>query len=138
MWRDMEHLCAGYGLPFRRPSEFPRNGLLAARIACGSSQEPWLPDFVRAVYRANFADDRDIADPAILTELLQTVGAAETALERAAAPDTKQRLRAETQAASELGLFGAPSFIVRGELFWGDDRLEDAIRWAGSAAPGDQ
>lgn len=138
MWRDMERLCAGYGLPFRRPSEFPRNGLLAARVACGSIREPWLPEFVRAVYRANFADDRDIADAAILGEILKTVGGSPTALEQAGTDDTQQRLRDETQTADELGIFGAPSFLARGELYWGHDRLEDAIRWAGSASPGDQ
>ncbi len=52
--------------------------------------------------------------------------------------DTQQRLRDETQTADELGIFGAPSFLARGELYWGHDRLEDAIRWAGSAAPGHQ
>ena len=138
MWRDMERLCAGYDLPFERPSQFPRNGLLAARVACGSPNEPWLPDFIRAVYRANFAEDRDIADSAVVAEILAAVGGSAAALERARTPDTKERLREETRCAEELGIFGAPSFIARGELFWGDDRLEDAIRWAISAAPRDE
>ena len=59
MWRDIERLCRKHRLPFRRPSQFPRNSLLAARVACVARRE-WLPEFARAVYRANFAEDRDI------------------------------------------------------------------------------
>jgi 2-hydroxychromene-2-carboxylate isomerase len=53
MWRDLERTCEALNIPFRRPSRFPRNGLLAARVACCFDKEPWLSDFVRAVYRAN-------------------------------------------------------------------------------------
>ena len=63
MWRDLERVCAKHELAFRRPSAFPRGGLLAARLACLAADEPWCPGFVRAVYHANFVDDRDIADP---------------------------------------------------------------------------
>src|SRR5262247_2473617 len=66
MWRDMERLCARYGLPLRRPSQFPRNGLLAARLVIAGGDAGWVPAFVRSVYRASFADDRDIADPSVL------------------------------------------------------------------------
>jgi len=131
MWRDLERLCAKYGLPFRRPSAFPRNGLVAARVACAASGEPWCPEFVRRVYRANFADDRDIADAAVLTDVLQGLGQpAADVIARAAAPETKDALRGQTERATALGIFGAPTCVVDAELFWGDDRLEDAIAWA--------
>jgi 2-hydroxychromene-2-carboxylate isomerase len=131
MWRDLERLCAKHGLPFRRPSAFPRSGLLAARVACVASGEPWCADFVRRVYRANFADDRDIADAAVVSDVLGALGqpAAEV-LARAGAPETKEALRRQTERAIELGIFGAPTCVVDGELFWGNDRLEDAIAWA--------
>ena len=58
MWRDLERICDAEGLPFARPSRFPRSGLLAARVACRGAREPWLPAFVRAVYDANFAARR--------------------------------------------------------------------------------
>src|SRR5262245_5145022 len=67
MWRDVERLAAGYGLPFQRPSVFPRNGLSAARIALVAGPEGWCPDFSRAVFTAEYAQDRDIADPAALS-----------------------------------------------------------------------
>ena len=60
MWRDLERLCEDYDLPFKRPSVFPRNGLRAARIALVASDGGWCPDFSRAVFTANFAEDRDI------------------------------------------------------------------------------
>ena len=130
MWRDLERLCAEYGLPVRRPSVFPRNSLLAARVACAAADQPWLPDFVRAVYRANFAEDRNIADAAVLGDIVTALGQRPDALLAAAqAPDTKQRLRADTDEAISRGIFGAPSCTVGDELFWGNDRLEAAIAW---------
>jgi 2-hydroxychromene-2-carboxylate isomerase len=131
MWRDLERVCAKHGLPLRRPSHVPRSGLLAARVALLGAAEPWGPDFVRAVYHANFAEDRDLADAAVLDAILRGLGQpAAAVLERAQAADTKERLRAETEEAGRLGIFGAPSFVVGGELFWGNDRLEDALAWA--------
>jgi 2-hydroxychromene-2-carboxylate isomerase len=130
MWRDLERTCARLQLPFRHPSQFPRNSVLAARLACVGAREPWLPDFVRAVYRANFAEDRDIAQPETPGGVLAGLGLpAGELLERAASPTTKQQLREETDEAIRLGIFGAPTFVVGGELFWGNDRLEDALAW---------
>lgn len=131
MWRDLERICEAEGLPFRRPSQFPRNGLLAARLACGCAGEPWLPELVRQVYLANFAHDRDIADPRVLGSILETLGQPADRLASADSPETKARLRAQTERAVELGLFGAPSFVVGDELFWGNDRLDAALAWAG-------
>ena len=131
MWRDMERLCDRYGLPLRRPTQFPRNGLLAARVTTAGGDAGWVPAFVRNVYRANFGDDHDIADRAVLETLLRDVGTdAAAVLRDAESQPVKDHLRASTEQAQRLGIFGAPSFIVRGELFWGNDRLEDAIAWA--------
>lgn len=135
MWRDMERLCVRYDLPFSRPSRFPRNGLLAARVAClaRSTSEPWLPDFVRAVYRANFAEDREIGEAAEIRSILDSLGEpGESLIERSQEPETKASLHEQSRRAAEIGIFGAPSFVVGDELFWGNDRLEDALAWAGS------
>jgi 2-hydroxychromene-2-carboxylate isomerase len=132
MWRDVERLCAKYGIPLARPSRFPRNGLLAARVACLASAEPepWLPECVRAVFRANFAEDREISDAAEIRSILDALGQPGAELvEEAQTPENKQRLRDQTQRAVEFGIFGAPSFVVGEELFWGNDRLEDALAW---------
>jgi 2-hydroxychromene-2-carboxylate isomerase len=131
MWRDMERLCERYGLPLRRPTQFPRNGLLAARVTTAGGDAGWVPALVRSVYRANFGDDRDIADRGVLETLLRDVGTdAAAVLRDAESQPVKDHLRASTEQAQRLGIFGAPSFIVRSELFWGNDRLEDAIEWA--------
>jgi 2-hydroxychromene-2-carboxylate isomerase len=130
MWRDLERICAKLDVPFRRPSRFPRNGLLAARVALLGADAPWGADFVRGIYRTNFADDRDIADQAVVSDVLDRVGADPRAvLEAAQSPDNKDRLRRQTEDAIGLGIFGAPTFVSRGELFWGNDRLEDALDW---------
>jgi 2-hydroxychromene-2-carboxylate isomerase len=131
MWRDVERVCSAQGIPFRRPSRFPRNGLLAARVACRFAEEPWLPDFVRAVYRANFADDLEISKPAVVADCIAGTGEdPEALLEEVQSPESKARLRTRTEDAARLGIFGAPSFLVGDELFWGNDRLEDALAWA--------
>lgn len=130
MWRDMERICAAQGLPFRRPSVFPRNGVLAARVACAFAGAPWLPDFVRAVYRANFENDLDISSPDVVAECLVKAGQdAMAVIAHAQAPEVKGKLRAQTEAAIELGIFGAPTLVVGKEIFWGNDRLEDALSW---------
>jgi 2-hydroxychromene-2-carboxylate isomerase len=128
MWRDMERLCEKYQLPFRRPSKFPRSGLLAARVACMAAEEPWCPRFVRAVYRANFAEDREISQTETIAEILATVGQSpREVLTSAESPENKQRLREQNQWAVVHGIFGAPTMLAGKELFWGNDRLEDAI-----------
>jgi len=131
MWRDLERICAEGEIPFARPSRFPRNGLLAARVACAAAGEPWCGEFTRAVYRANFAEDREISDPEVIASILDAVGQGSAdVLARAQSAENKDRLRAQTEEAVRLGIFGAPSFVVEDELFWGNDRLESAIEWA--------
>jgi 2-hydroxychromene-2-carboxylate isomerase len=87
--------------------------------------------FHRGVFLANFAEDRDIGDPAVLRDVLSAAGQdADAPLARAVAPDTKQALRDRGAEAALLGIFGAPDFVVDGELFFGQDRLDDALAWA--------
>lgn len=135
LWRDLERCSARLGLPFRRPSVFPRKGLLAARIACFHAQAPWLPDFVRAVYCANFEQDLDIAGTPVIGLCLAAAGAdAGPIIEAAQSPESKEALRAQTEEAIRRGIFGAPSFMAGSELFWGNDRLEAALDWSAPAA----
>ncbi len=137
MWRDMQRLCEGYQLPFQKPSVFPRNGLLAARICCVGDGEPWLPAFIKATFEANFGHDLDIADPRVLRGLLDGLGQSSEAILREAGGEVaKQRLRANTDRAREIGIFGAPSFVVGTELYWGNDRLGDAIACAATGGIG--
>jgi 2-hydroxychromene-2-carboxylate isomerase len=133
MWRDLERTCEALGIPFQRPSEFPRNGLLAARVTCCFDDAPWVGNFVRAVYRANFVVDTDIADPIVISSCIAGAGEdPEVVLEQAQAPASKQKLREQTDEAMRIGIFGAPTVAVGDELFWGNDRLEHALAWAKS------
>jgi 2-hydroxychromene-2-carboxylate isomerase len=130
MWRDLERLCEAAELPFRRPALFPRNGLLAARVTCRFGKEKWTPNFVRAVFHANFAEDQDIADPKMIAACLSSAGQdAAAILQAAAAEDAKAMLHEQTERSVRLGVFGAPSFVVGDELFWGNDRFEQALKW---------
>jgi 2-hydroxychromene-2-carboxylate isomerase len=130
MWRDLERLCAGLELPFRKPSQFPRNSLPAARIAC-LAEADWIAKFIRKVYTANFAEDLDIAQPTVLLNCLDGLVADPAALLAVArGRDAKSRLRHNTESAMEQGIFGAPTFVTGNELFWGNDRLEAALEWS--------
>jgi 2-hydroxychromene-2-carboxylate isomerase len=134
MWRDLERLCAALDLPFRRPEPFPQNSLLAARIALVglAAGAIWPEEFCIAVFRAQFGERRRIDDPATLSGILTVFGVdAATVLAAAQSEENKTRLRAQTEQAQRLGIFGAPSFVTPdGELFWGNDRLEAALAWA--------
>jgi 2-hydroxychromene-2-carboxylate isomerase len=132
MWRDMERVCEAEHVPFERPSQFPRNGLLAARLAVAGLEAGWTPEFSRLVYQANFVHDRDIASAEVLTPLVTEAGGdAEAALAAAASDPIKAQLKDHVTQAKARGVFGAPSFITAdGELFWGNDRLEQALDWA--------
>jgi 2-hydroxychromene-2-carboxylate isomerase len=91
-----------------------------------------LPDFVRTVFHANFAEDRDIASPQVISDCLQSLGQSGMAvIEEAQSPTSKAQLRTQTEQAVALGMFGAPTFLVGDELFWGNDRLEAALAWSG-------
>lgn len=129
MWRDLERLCEKHQLPWRKPSVFPRNSVLAARVACCAGDA--IGPLTRAVFRANFAEDRDISDPAVIGALVESIGGdGKQALQLAQSPEVKAQLRANTSQAQRLGIFGAPDFVVGGELFFGQDRLDDALAWA--------
>jgi len=105
--------------------------VLPMKVALLGRDEPWMPAFCRALARANFGEDRDISSVEAVTAALQALGlpAAEI-LARVQSPEEKPRLRAQTQRAQALGIFGAPTFFARGEMFWGNDRLDDALEAA--------
>lgn len=135
MWRDVARRADRYGLPFNRPATFPQNGLLAARLALTGVSAGWCGDFSRLVYRAQFVNGADISDGAVLAAILRDLGIPDVPAMRAASSDhNKQALRSQTEEAMALGIFGAPSFVADGELFWGDDRLEDALAWLSGPA----
>ncbi len=132
MWRDLERICAADGIPLKQPPfRFPQNGLKAARIALAGESDGWTPAFTRAVYTANFAEQKNVNDDAVLADILTQMGKdAATVVAAANGPENKDRLKKQTEEAIARGIYGAPSFTVGDELFWGNDRLEQALCWA--------
>jgi len=131
VWEDMRRQCAKYGFPWQRPSVFPRNAVLATRVALHGAREPWIDDFVKAMMRANFARDEDIASEAKVVDALHELALPATAILAACqAEANRPKLRAQTERAMALGIFGAPTFFVGRDMFWGNDRLDDAIELA--------
>jgi 2-hydroxychromene-2-carboxylate isomerase len=132
MWRDLTRICEGEGIPLKLPPvRFPQNGLEAARLALVGEGEGWTPAFTRAVFLANYAEQKDISDEETLGAILATLGVdADAALAEASTLPIKDRLKQQTEEAAARGIFGAPSFTIGDELFWGNDRLEAALAWA--------
>ena len=131
MWRDVARICEAEGLPFEKPSRFPQNGLAAARLALVGLAEGWGATFTRAVFLMHFSGDADISDPAVLSRAVREAGGdPEAAVAAASGEEIKQQLRAQTEAAQSAGIFGAPTFTVGEEMFWGFDRMEQAFAWA--------
>jgi len=128
--RDIERLCTAYQIPLVWPSNYPRGSLPATRIAMIAANEGWCGAFSRSVYKANYADDLDIADKSVLADVLSSLGRnAVQILEKAETVEVKSELAQQVDRAISTGIFGAPSFLICGELFWGNDRLEQAIAW---------
>ncbi|MFM2422746.1 MAG: hypothetical protein RL291_1276 [Pseudomonadota bacterium] len=129
--RDVERIAESRGLTFKMPDPFPQNSMKAARIGIVGQQEGWLPAFTKAVFLAEFRDLKQIGDTAVLTSILDGLGL-ESARILAQTEETeiKQRLRAQTEEAVAKKIFGAPMFVTEDhEIFWGDDRLDQAMVW---------
>ena len=130
-WIDMQRQARKYALEFRQPSQFPRVALLPMRVATLGASESWMGAFCKRVMIQNFVDDIDIDEDANVRRALSgLVPDPDAILAAAGGDDNKLRLRAQTEEAQRRGLFGAPTFMVGDDMFWGNDRMEDAITFA--------
>lgn len=131
VWQDMIRECRKYGIPWQRPSDFPRNSVLAARIALHGAQQPWIEEFCKQAMLRNFAEDLDIATEESMAAVLCGMNLdADAIISAAQSNENKLLLRQRTDQAKARGIFGAPTFIVGEEMFWGNDRLDDALALA--------
>lgn len=125
MFKDILRRCAEHDLPLRGPASHPFNPLTALRSIAAAAPEQ-RPAATAAILRAGWADGRELGDPAVITAALDAAGLPGAELvARAAEPDIKAALVQETEQAIARGVFGVPSYHVRGELVWGQDRLRD-------------
>jgi 2-hydroxychromene-2-carboxylate isomerase len=130
MVRDLERICGALDLPFKLPRPFPQNSLLCARIATALEGAP-RQKFAQSVYQMEYGEGRSIDDPLAAAEALRRAGLDAAIMEKAQEDSVKNALRAATEEAQAAGAFGAPAFVTAdGELFWGNDRLEQALDWA--------
>ncbi|MCB1894639.1 MAG: 2-hydroxychromene-2-carboxylate isomerase [Zoogloeaceae bacterium] len=139
VWQDMVRECRKAGIAWRRPSVFPRPAVLPLRVALVGAEQPWIGAYCRRVMSLNFAEDRDIDSVDAVASVLHQLGLEVRDVLAAAQSDAnKRKLREQTEAAMALKIFGAPTFLVGDEMFWGNDRLDDAIaeaRRLGSRLP---
>lgn len=130
-WKDMVRQAKKYGVPWKKPSDFPRRAILASRVAILGAAAPWIGDFVRGTMARNFFEDQEIDSEAAVREVLAKIGLdADMVIAQAQSDENKARLRQATETAASLGIFGAPMFFIGNEMFWGNDRLEDALAFA--------
>ena len=127
MQGDLERFARRYGVPFRHNPHFPINTLTLMRGALGlQMREPQkMRPYVDAVFRAIWVDAQDMNDPATVGAVLQQAGFdPKQLLALAADAEVKDKLKSETQQAVARGVFGAPTFFVGNEMYWGQDRLD--------------
>lgn len=133
MWRDLQRRAGKYDIPIRLPIAYPLQHFdRANRVAILAQQEGWCPEYVSATYQLWFNKGMPAGDDANLAESLRIVGQdSNRVLELAQSDSIETAYRESTSRARNLGIFGSPTFVVgNDELFWGDDRLEDAIEFA--------
>ena len=131
IWRDLERRSSMYLCDFPARPPYPlKNFELANRIAVVAATEGWCAEYARATYGLWFGEGQEAgSEPNVSTCLTEVGQDPSRVLALAASQDTGRAFDVATAEARQLGIFGAPSFVTGGEVFWGDDRLEDAVRW---------
>lgn len=131
MWRDIERRSRAYGLAPSIPAPYPLKELsLANRVALLGQREGWGHVYTIETYRLWFDEGQPAGSEPNLSESIRRAGQnPERVIAAARTEDVVKALLDETTCARDLGVFGSPTFVVDGEVFWGDDRLNDAIEW---------
>lgn len=131
MWRDIERRSTMYGLPLKLPAPYPvKQSITANLVAIVGMREGWGADFVRAAYRRWMQMGEETGSEPNVSSSLRDIGQEPSrVMALANAQAANDALSSETETARQLGIFGSPTFAVGRELFWGDDRLGDAVSW---------
>jgi 2-hydroxychromene-2-carboxylate isomerase len=134
MWRDLERRAQRHGIPFASVPDYPNDAdELANRVATLAALEGWCPQFAKAAYAKWFIENRDPGKVEYLSEVLEGMERRpREIIERANSQEIRDKYAAETELARSMGIFGSPTFVCGTEIFWGDDRLEDALDWCKS------
>ena len=131
LWRDLHRRAEMYGFAFEGEAPYPlKNFDLANRVAVVGAREGWCADYVRATYRRWFVEHQECGMEPNLSDSLREIGEdPRRVIPLAQSGEIAREYDDATEQARRLGIFGAPTFVARGEVFWGDDRLEDAVTW---------
>ena len=131
MWRDIERRAKFYGFEAKVPAPYPLKEFdLANQIAILGMNEGWGIDYVTSTYKRWFQLGKEPATEPNITEILQELNLdKEDTLNKAQSSEINNQYLDNTDKAYKNGVFGSPTFIYEGEVFWGDDRLDDCIKW---------
>ena len=131
MWRDIERRAEGYGFFAKTPVPYPLTEFdLANKLAILGLEEGWGIDYVRLTYKRWFQEGKEPAVEPNISEICNELKIDKNkVIEKAISDKIEKEYLANTESARINKVFGSPSFIVGSEIFWGDDRMEDAINW---------
>ena len=131
MWRDIERRAEGYGFFAKTPVPYPLSEFdLANQIAILGLEKDWGIDYIRLTYKKWFQEGKEPAIEPSISEVCDELKLNKDEItSEALKKEIEDKYEANTNSARENKIFGSPSFIVKNEVFWGDDRMEDAIKW---------
>jgi len=132
MWRDIERRAESYGFFAKTPVPYPLSEFdLANQIAILGLDKGWGTDYIRLTYKKWFQEGKEPAIDPSISEICKELGLNKNEIVSEAKSEIfEKKYISNTDSARENKVFGSPSFIVENEIFWGDDRMEDAINWA--------
>ena len=132
MWRDIERRAKGYGFFAKTPVPYPLSEFdLANKLAILGLKEGWGIDYVRLTYKRWFQDGKEPATEPNISEICNELNLdKEKIVNNANSQEIEKQYLENTESARSHKIFGSPSFVVGDEIFWGDDRMEDAIKWS--------
>ena len=132
MWRDIERRAEGYGFFAKTPVPYPLSEFdLANQIAILGLDKGWGVDYIRLTYKKWFQEGKEPAIDPSISEICNELDLdKDEILSEAKSEIFLNKYKSNTDTARKNKVFGSPSFIVENEIFWGDDRMEDAIKWS--------
>ena len=131
MWRDVQRRANFYGFDAKIPAPYPLKEFdLANKVAIMGKDQGWIKEYTILTYKKWFLEHLEPGSEPNLSSTLEEIGlVAKNVIKQAQADDIEQKYLKNTEMAKNKGVFGSPTFIVEDEVFWGDDRCEDAIKW---------
>ena len=132
MWRDIERRAEGYGFFAKTPVPYPLSEFdLANQIAILGLDIGWGIDYIRLTYKKWFQETKEPAIEPSISEICNELNLnKDEIISLAKSEKIIDKYKSNTDSARNNKVFGSPSFIVNNEIFWGDDRMEDAIKWS--------